>query len=220
MAELETPHRKGDDAISIEIKLSDVMQIYDSMDPAPFYEKALDKNAEEYIVGATQNIPLPTPQKLVIFIPNKDLETEEAQELEKAIHNHFVNKSTVADHALKEKLFRGRISLALALMFLVSCLAIRYALASSFEVNVWTELLREGLLIIGWVAMWEPINVFIYGWWPLVRERRIFEKLQKMPVVVVPYADAPVREEGVPKSDGERIALGKKWPDIRYREQV
>jgi len=124
--------------------------------------------------------------------------TEEAQELERAIHNHFAYKSTVANRDLTQKLLRGRISLVIALLFLATCLSVRYALAASFEDTVWTGLLREGLLIIGWVAMWEPVNIFLYGWWPLVRERRIFEKVRMMEVEVVPYAHTPTEWEAVP----------------------
>jgi hypothetical protein len=198
MTGLESHYRKVDETILIEIKLTSVMQIFDSMDPAPFYEKAIDKNADEYITGAVTDFPLSTPQKLVIFVPDGDMKTEEAQELGKAIHNHFAYKSMVAERDLRQKLLRGRISLVIALLFLATCLAIRYALAASFEDNVWTGLLREGLLIIGWVAMWEPVNIFLYGWWPLVRERRVFEKVRTMEVEVVPYVAVPMEWEAVP----------------------
>jgi hypothetical protein len=198
MTELESHYRKVDGTILIEIKLTSVMQIFDSMDPSPFYEKALDTDAEEYITGAVTDFTLPTLQKLVIFVPDSDMKTDEARELGKAIHNHFAYKSMVADRELRQKLLRGRISLVIALLFLSTCLAVRYALAASFEDNVWTGLLREGLLIIGWVAMWEPVNIFLYGWWPLVRERRVFEKVRTMEVSVVPYVDIPTEWEAVP----------------------
>ena len=34
------------------------------------------------------------------------------------------------------------------------------------------EILREGLVITGWVAMWRPIEVLLYDWWPLVQTRK------------------------------------------------
>lgn len=198
MTELESHYRKADDTILIEIKLSSVMQVFDSMDPAPFYEKAIDTNAEEYITGAVMDFPLQVPQKLVIYVPEGDMRTEEAQQLGDAIHNHFAYRSMVASRALRHKLLRGRISLVIALLFLATCLSVRYALAASFEDDVLTGMLREGLLIIGWVAMWEPVNIFLYGWWPLVRERRVFDKAKTMEVVVVPYVAVPAEWSVVP----------------------
>jgi hypothetical protein len=44
------------------------------------------------------------------------------------------------------------------------------------------RLLREGLLIGGWVAMWRPIEIFLYDWWPIRAEARLFDRLSTMPV--------------------------------------
>jgi hypothetical protein len=46
------------------------------------------------------------------------------------------------------------------------------------------EILDEGLLIIGWVAMWRPLEIFLYDWVPIRRRCRVFAKLSSMPVVV------------------------------------
>ena len=44
--------------------------------------------------------------------------------------------------------------------------------------------LREGLIIAGWVAMWRPMEIFLYEWWPLLRKGRLYEKLSRMHVEV------------------------------------
>jgi len=49
---------------------------------------------------------------------------------------------------------------------------------------------REGLTIAGWVAMWRPLQIYLYEWWPLRDERRILERLGRMRVhLVLPPAD-------------------------------
>ena len=45
-------------------------------------------------------------------------------------------------------------------------------------------ILREGLIIAGWVAMWRPMEIFLYEWWPLLRKGRLYEKLSRMRVDV------------------------------------
>jgi len=52
------------------------------------------------------------------------------------------------------------------------------------------ELLRESLLIGGWVAMWRPLEIFLYNWWPILDEARLFDRLSAMPVRV-DYPRAP-----------------------------
>ena len=45
-------------------------------------------------------------------------------------------------------------------------------------------MLREGLIIAGWVAMWRPMEIFLYEWWPLLRTGQLYEKLSRMRVEV------------------------------------
>jgi len=44
---------------------------------------------------------------------------------------------------------------------------------------------RESLTIAGWVAMWRPMQIYLYDWWPLLRRSRIYAKLSHMPVEFV-----------------------------------
>jgi hypothetical protein len=46
------------------------------------------------------------------------------------------------------------------------------------------NVVREGLHLLGWVSTWKPIELFLYGWWPLVGDRRLYERLSQMPVDV------------------------------------
>ena len=47
------------------------------------------------------------------------------------------------------------------------------------------RILSEGLIIIGWVANWRPLEIFLYGWWPLARRRKLYQRLADMPIDVV-----------------------------------
>ena len=53
------------------------------------------------------------------------------------------------------------------------------------EADTWTGILRESLTIAGWVAMWRPMQIYLYDWWPLRRRGRLYTKLSGMPVEVV-----------------------------------
>jgi hypothetical protein len=39
------------------------------------------------------------------------------------------------------------------------------------------EFLSEGLLIAGWVAMWRPLENFLYDWWPIAGNCRVLQRL-------------------------------------------
>jgi hypothetical protein len=35
----------------------------------------------------------------------------------------------------------------------------------------------EGIIIIGWVANWRPLEILLYDWWPITRRRRLYHRL-------------------------------------------
>ena len=41
-------------------------------------------------------------------------------------------------------------------------------------------MLRESLNIAGWVAMWRPMQIYLYDWWPPRRTARIYSTLSRM----------------------------------------
>ena len=45
-------------------------------------------------------------------------------------------------------------------------------------------LVRESFTIGGWVALWRPMEIDLYDWWPLRRLGRIYEKLSPIKVDV------------------------------------
>jgi len=78
---------------------------------------------------------------------------------------------------------QGRSSLLIGLVFLSVCLILSKALLGH-ESSTWAVIARESLTIAGWVAMWRPMQIHLYDWWPLRRRGRIYEKLSHMPVEV------------------------------------
>jgi hypothetical protein len=48
----------------------------------------------------------------------------------------------------------------------------------------WGQIVQEGLIIVGWVANWRPIEIFLYDWWPIVRRRRLYRRLASATVEV------------------------------------
>jgi hypothetical protein len=177
-------HNKHEKKTPIEIELSSIMQIFNSFDPAPFHEKELDASAEVYIYNYVGEFPLKTPLELLIYLPYSETEINTEETLEKAIRNHFSYKKHLLDLELRRILQRGRRNLMISFGFLFICLLLTHLLSSSKDSLLKTTL-TEGLIIIGWVALWEPVNVFLYGWWPLVQKKNIYKKITSMDIKLV-----------------------------------
>jgi len=159
------------------------MQMFDTFDPAPFHEKGLDRNAEEYIVSTVNDYPSKKNFRLVIYLSRSVCETEASETLDLSIRNHFRYRADSMDRQFRHKLRMGRISLIIGTAFLVSCLLLRMVIVNSRD-PLLNPLVSEGLLIIGWVAMWEPVTTFLYGLYPLIRERDMYRKIAGMDIQV------------------------------------
>jgi hypothetical protein len=75
-------------------------------------------------------------------------------------------------------------------VFLASCLTLG-SLVPIAGPSAAGNILREGLTICGWVAMWRPLEIYLYDWWPLLVERRRLERLSRLRVSVVVSGPQP-----------------------------
>lgn len=176
--------REGEDTL-IEIRLREVRQLFHTLDPAPFREKDLDDGAERYLTEACQEAGLRRRLRLIVHLPEAEAAGEAARTLPDAVHHYFDYR----EHQLRLDLVRllrfGAVSLAIGAAFLIACLGLRHALAVQPRL-VDRAIIDEGLLILGWVAMWRPMEVLLYDWWPLARRRALLHRLAVIPVEVRP----------------------------------
>ncbi|MFA7238360.1 MAG: hypothetical protein WC058_16005 [Phycisphaeraceae bacterium] len=167
----------------IGLKLQDVNQLFNSMDPAPFPEKDLDDDAENFIVSWAREFPRRLPLLLVVHLPQKFAAEDPTPMIAAAVQNFFRYKMRLARRELRQLLRTGQTSLFVGLTFLTLCLLGGELLARLYTGD-WTLVLREGLTIAGWVAMWRPMQIYLYDWWPLQRNIRVYRKLSQMPVQI------------------------------------
>jgi hypothetical protein len=174
--EADRPHH-------IRMRLRDVSQLFNSMDPSPFLEKDLDDDAEEFIVSWAREFPPHAKIDLRIYLDQWPSEDPKAL-IETAIHNYFSHRAQITNLEFKSLLNQGRTSLLIGVIFLSVCLILSNLLFGT-RANTWAVISRESLTIAGWVAMWRPMEIYLYDWWPLRRRGRVYRKLSRMPVEVL-----------------------------------
>ncbi|MBL9079497.1 MAG: hypothetical protein JNL08_18485 [Planctomycetes bacterium] len=167
----------------IELRLRELNQLFDSFDPAPFHEKDLDRDAEEFIVSWAREYPPDAPLLFRLHLPADQRRFEPEQTVRSAVQNYFTYRSELARLDVRRTLQQGRSSLLVGLLFLAACMGARQLL-HQVSTAEWVRVVEEGLLIIGWVAMWRPVELLLYDWWPLLRRKRTFDNLSRMQVEV------------------------------------
>ena len=155
------------------------------MDPSPFRERDLEPKAEVYIIESVRELSSGKACALLFHIDAPPGSPDEGVSAGQAIRLHFSRRSQLLKRQLRNLVRRGLISLGIGLSFLAIVLILSENVGSLMGDSGVSALLSEGLLIVGWVAMWRPLEIFLYDWWPIVGERRIHDRLSRIRVRVV-----------------------------------
>lgn len=177
----------------IEIRVAELRQLFNSIDPSPFHERDLDPGAEEFIVGWAKELPRDANLALVVHVerPAGKVDEDDAGMLRNAVHEFFARRAAASIRTLRELFRRGRISLAIAMAFLAVAIGVVDRLAAYLPESQLALVLREGTIILAWVALWRPVEIFLYDWWPIRAEARLFRRLSAMPVSIEPAVRRP-----------------------------
>lgn len=170
----------------IELQVDNVGQLFDTLDPMPFREKDLDRAVEDYILGWARELPRQAPIRILVHMPLAAASGEDAQMLQQAVSRYFSYRVDTLTKDLRELFRVGRYSLFVGLVVLASCITSGRLIMREVLPGEFGALFNEGLVILGWVANWRPIEIFLYDWWPIVRHRNILRRLARAEVVVAP----------------------------------
>ncbi len=171
----------GSETAELPLHLARLEQLFDSLDPTPFRERDLDPRAEEYIVGWAREQPSGIEWKLRIHL---DTDAPDATKwVQEAVSRHFGTCAEATRRDLRQLLRNGRLALAIGIVIVAATMV-----AADFASRLRYGIVSEGLVIGGWVAMWRPLEIFLYDWWPIRREAHLYDRLAGMSVAVVASA--------------------------------
>jgi hypothetical protein len=166
----------------IQVHVTELHKLFNEIDPSPFYEKDLDAKAEEFIVGWARDLPRNVPLALLVHVDRAEDLAAEGAILRQAVREYFDQRSLEVSRQLRQLFRVGRTSLLIGLACLAFFIGVGDFLADLFRDRPLGGMFRESLLIGGWVAMWRPLEIFLYDWWPIRAESRLFDRLAAMPV--------------------------------------
>lgn len=179
-----TPAARAAGPHLIEVRVRNIGQLFNSMDPSPFIEKELDAEAEEFIVGWAKELPPEADITLAFHVVDLEDATVTQALLAGAMTNFFQYKLQATRRRLVQLTRNGWRDLARGLLFLASSIVVANLL-EPYAGNPSWAIIKESVIIGGWVAMWRPMEIFLYERWPLQRLCALYEKLARAPVTVV-----------------------------------
>jgi len=104
------------------------------------------------------------------------------------VREYFERRAEGRRRELRQLFRTGRLSLVIGMAFLAGAIALAQWLGSLINHEGYAWLVSESLIIGGWVALWRPMEIFLYDWWPIRADAKLFDRLAAMPVSLI---DAP-----------------------------
>lgn len=167
------------------------------MDPSPFRDRDLDPNCEDFIISWARELRPDRRFKIEIHLEHEQLADDVLEQIPTAVQSHFRRESEMQRLRLRRLVREGRTSLAIGLLFLAACTTAA-TLAPTAALGAFGNLVAESLVIAGWVAMWHPLEVLLYGLWPVRRENKLLQKLARAEVALTAPAHASQASAPVP----------------------
>lgn len=171
--------RRGASSATVSIHVRDLAQLFNSLDPSPFWDRDLDRDAAAFIEEEFS-------EKRSADVWHLNVHVHEGaslgRDLQAAIENYYERLASSARHAVREHLLTGQLALLGGIAVFLVCMGARQLLQ-----GMWRELPRvldEGLIILAWLALWRPAEVLAYEWVPLYRKRRLYERLAAIRVAI------------------------------------
>src|SRR5687768_12517264 len=174
-------------AALIEVHVLDLKELFNSFDPTPFHKRDLDPDAEEFIASWARELPPDRPLGLLVHADREATSQDATEAVHQAVRDHFARKATETRQRLRLLFRNGRIALVIGLTVVAASVIAGDIIEGMLRDSRFGSIIRESLLIGGWVAMWRPLEVFLYEWWPIRSEARLFDRLSRMTVRVQPH---------------------------------
>ncbi|HTT47279.1 MAG TPA: hypothetical protein VMG39_04660 [Pseudolabrys sp.] len=168
----------------IAIRVRTISQLFNSLDPSPFREKDLDADTEEFVISWARELPVGAPFAITVELPPEEAAKPEAAKIGEAFANYFQHRADIARLELRELFRVGWRSLAIGLVVLIACLVGSQIVAGMIGNAVVARVLEESLIIVGWVANWRPIEIYLYDWWPIRRRILLYRRIAVAPLNV------------------------------------
>jgi hypothetical protein len=181
------PPTEQADRATIEVRVHEVGQLFNSLDPSPFAERDLDDDAEAYLVGWAREVDSRGPFRILVHLPAVEADKARQRDLGSAIGHYFAYRAGMLERDLSDLFRTGWRSLAIGVAVLAASIALSQAVRTALPDSGLAQLVAEGIMIFGWVANWRPAEILLYDAWTARRRLDLYHRLADAQVELKPF---------------------------------
>lgn len=156
--------------IIIKISTNRFENLYDNFDmSSSFLKKDLSQQLVDYVIESISEI---SNEKFIIkFYFKEKIEQENIVHLKKSFDSYFNYLEELEKNKMREQVKNSFIFMLIGILFIT--------LSILLEVNqqLTYRIISEGLMVAGWVSMWEAMATILIKWLPLSKKLKLFKRI-------------------------------------------
>lgn len=164
---------------SINVYISEPGKEVKKLLTIPYFYVPLNEEFIDYVEDAVKEIKATSYTLNLCFPTDKNYSDTDRELLKARIHQYFVFKADKAKKRLHENFRQTAGLFVYGFVFMLICMLIRGFFSGYPDDSIFNSI-REGLLVLGWVALWCPFEKLLFEWIPLKKELNICKRLASM----------------------------------------
>lgn len=162
----------------IDIALDDYLDFFHEWDNAVFKKRDMHPELAEFLDLCSADIPVKEQFEISLAIEGECRDTKKEKTLIESYRNYYALFFRVAQKKIKSHLIKALVLAVISISFLVA-----YDLLSRIVLEgILTDVFLEGLMIGGWVFMWEALHVIVFQRHEHVVRRKEIQRFINAPI--------------------------------------
>lgn len=175
---------KKSNSYEINLSLRNYEEVYNPFDYSQYKRRDMDEDFLDYVYEESLGIPLKYNIKLNMHLKKEVYDENKTKNLKNGIKNNFAWRLTINLRKLNE-LYQKCILLLFAGVFFLGFTFFFAGLVKS-DNSAW-NLFIESLSILGWVFLWDLVEILVFDLTKLIKKRKLLKRLVKSKVEVEVY---------------------------------
>ena len=181
------PVTLGMSGADAHLAVTDLRYLFEDPPLAPLAGAFDDRSGFDMLLAQLKRKKLPPGQlRLTIAAPAEQVDAQAGPMVRQALSGYIdgLLDTVDCDRLLHRRELQQ--SMRVGGLFLAACLLLSALVDHLTFLNPFVQnLLRESLVIAGWVGLWHPLELMLYAWWPLRYRRRVLNHVRAADVKLV-----------------------------------
>lgn len=162
------------------IRLSSIDQLFWDFDARPVAKRTLSGDARWHLLDEWERVRHAEPSYLTIYVPESDQASTDEDAVREAIWSSL-RKSSGPLRRIDPLSRQEKVAAWIGVAVLLICVVASTAMDRATD-EVFISGLSQGILLVGWVALWRPAERFVVEVVPHVFNRRRFAEFADIAV--------------------------------------